>query len=87
VDDTRQAAARTLWHFTMSSDGFVAGPKHSMDWMAGSRSAVWAPWGGDGPNAGLVELSTLRVSRMWRWLRPRDTSGHDGPRDAEGEPP
>jgi predicted acyltransferase len=27
------------------------------------------------------------VSRMWRWLRPRYTSGHDGPRDEEGEPP
>lgn len=24
-----------LWHFTMSLDGFVAGPNHSMDWMAG----------------------------------------------------
>ena len=24
---------------------------------------------------------------MWSWLRPRDTSGHDGPRDEEGEPP
>lgn len=29
----------------------------------------------------------FRVSRMRRWLRPRDTSGHDGPRDEEGEPP
>ena len=34
-----------------------------------------------------LEPSTFRVSRMWRWLRPRDTSGHDGPRDEEGEPP
>lgn len=24
-----------LWHFTMSLDGFVAGPNHEMDWMAG----------------------------------------------------
>ncbi len=24
-----------LWHFTMSLDGFVAGPNHSMDWMTG----------------------------------------------------
>jgi len=23
------------WHFTMSLDGFVAGPEHSMDWMTG----------------------------------------------------
>ena len=24
-----------LWHFTMSLDGFVAGPRHAMDWMTG----------------------------------------------------
>jgi Glyoxalase/Bleomycin resistance protein/Dioxygenase superfamily len=24
---------------------------------------------------------------MWRWLRPGYTSGHDGRRDEEGEPP
>ena len=24
-----------LWHFTMSLDGFVAGPNHAMDWMTG----------------------------------------------------
>jgi dihydrofolate reductase len=35
-DTTRQTAAgKVLWHFTMSLDGFVAGPDHSMDWMAG----------------------------------------------------
>ena len=27
-----------LWHFTMSLDGFVAGPNHAMDWMAGTWS-------------------------------------------------
>ena len=27
------------------------------------------------------------MSRTWRWLRPRNTNGHDGPRDEEGEPP
>ncbi|MFE9690716.1 dihydrofolate reductase family protein [Micromonospora sp. NPDC005806] len=27
-----------LWHFTMSLDGFVAGPNHAMDWMAGVSS-------------------------------------------------
>lgn len=32
---TQTAAGKVLWHFTMSLDGFVAGPKHSMDWMAG----------------------------------------------------
>ena len=36
ADTARQAAAgKVLWHFTMSLDGFVAGPGHTMDWMAG----------------------------------------------------
>src|SRR4051794_5273522 len=26
---------KVLWHFTMSIDGFVAGPGHAMDWMTG----------------------------------------------------
>lgn len=30
------AAAKVLWHFSMSLDGFVAGPQHEMDWMVGS---------------------------------------------------
>lgn len=30
------AAGKVLWHFTMSLDGFVAGPSHSMDFMAGT---------------------------------------------------
>ena len=35
-DTERQSAAgKVLWHFTMSLDGFVAGPSHSMDWMTG----------------------------------------------------
>ncbi|WP_220040860.1 hypothetical protein [Streptomyces sp. NTH33] len=29
------AAGKVLWHFTMSLDGFVAGPRHAMDWMTG----------------------------------------------------
>ncbi|QVQ51440.1 dihydrofolate reductase family protein [Spiractinospora alimapuensis] len=35
--DTRrqEPAAKVLWHFTMSLDGFVAGPDHSMEWMTG----------------------------------------------------
>ncbi|HEX5859241.1 MAG TPA: dihydrofolate reductase family protein, partial [Microbacterium sp.] len=32
------AAGKVLWHFTMSLDGFVAGPNHSMDWMSGTTS-------------------------------------------------
>ena len=37
MDDTepQTAAAKVLWHFTMSLDGFVAGPGHAMDWMTG----------------------------------------------------
>ncbi|HEX6354020.1 dihydrofolate reductase family protein [Actinophytocola sp.] len=31
------AAGKVLWHFTMSLDGFVAGPNHSMDWMTGTN--------------------------------------------------
>ncbi|TDE35872.1 dihydrofolate reductase family protein [Actinomadura sp. 6K520] len=30
------AAGKVLLHFTMSLDGFVAGPDHEMDWMAGA---------------------------------------------------
>jgi dihydrofolate reductase len=29
------AGGKVLWHFTMSLDGFVAGPDHEMGWMAG----------------------------------------------------
>ncbi|OXM43250.1 dihydrofolate reductase family protein [Amycolatopsis alba] len=31
----RTADGKVLWHFTMSLDGFVAGPNHAMDWMTG----------------------------------------------------
>jgi hypothetical protein len=35
-DTARQTAdGKVLWHFTMSLDGFVAGPNHEMDWMTG----------------------------------------------------
>lgn len=33
--DRRTTAGKVLWHFTMSLDGFVAGPGHTMDWMTG----------------------------------------------------
>lgn len=29
------AAGKVLWHFTMSLDGFVAGPEHDMSWLDG----------------------------------------------------
>jgi len=34
VNDTepQTAGGKVLWHFTMSLDGFVAGPNHEMDW-------------------------------------------------------
>ena len=36
ADTKRQTAgSKVLWHFTMSLDGFVAGPNHAMDWMTG----------------------------------------------------
>ncbi|GAB3650609.1 dihydrofolate reductase family protein [Glycomyces tarimensis] len=33
--ERQTAAGKVLWHFTMSLDGFVAGPDHAMDWMTG----------------------------------------------------
>ncbi|WP_020673384.1 dihydrofolate reductase family protein [Amycolatopsis nigrescens] len=39
MSDTKPqtAAGKVLWHFTMSLDGFVAGPDHEMGWMAGTN--------------------------------------------------
>ncbi|GIE95371.1 dihydrofolate reductase family protein [Paractinoplanes rishiriensis] len=33
--EPQTAAGKVLWHFTMSLDGFVAGPAHDMSWMTG----------------------------------------------------
>jgi dihydrofolate reductase len=33
--EAQTAGGKVLWHFTMSLDGFVAGPNHSMDWLTG----------------------------------------------------
>ena len=33
--DRRTAGGKVTWGFAMSVDGFVAGPQHTMDWMAG----------------------------------------------------
>jgi dihydrofolate reductase len=33
--ERQTAAGKVLWHFTMSLDGFVAGPNHEVDWMTG----------------------------------------------------
>jgi dihydrofolate reductase len=37
IPDTepQTAAGKVLWHFSMTLDGFIAGPNHSMDWMTG----------------------------------------------------
>lgn len=39
MNDTepQTAQGKVLWHFTMSLDGFVAGPNHTMDWMTGTN--------------------------------------------------
>jgi len=34
--EPQEAAGKVLWHFTMSLDGFVAGPGHGMEWMVGT---------------------------------------------------
>jgi dihydrofolate reductase len=34
--EPQTAGGKVLWHFTMSLDGFVAGPNHEMDWMTGN---------------------------------------------------
>ncbi len=31
--EPQTAGGKVLWHFTMSLDGFVAGPDHDMEWM------------------------------------------------------
>jgi dihydrofolate reductase len=33
--EPQTAGGKVLWHFTMSLDGFVAGPNHAMEWMTG----------------------------------------------------
>jgi len=36
--DPQTAAGKVLWHFSMSLDGFVAGPGHAMGWMPEATS-------------------------------------------------
>jgi dihydrofolate reductase len=43
--EPQTASGKVLWHFTMSLDGFVAGPNHEMDWMMTGVS----------PQPGLIE--------------------------------
>ncbi len=44
--EPQTAGGKVLWHFTMSQDGFVAGPDYQMDWMTGVSSR---------PAPGLIE--------------------------------
>jgi dihydrofolate reductase len=41
MNDTtpQESRSKILMHFTMSLDGFVAGPNHAMDWMTGTPRA------------------------------------------------
>ncbi|ADD43006.1 dihydrofolate reductase family protein [Stackebrandtia nassauensis] len=40
IDTTPQTAdGKVLWHFSMSLDGFVAGPNHSMSWLSRTTSS------------------------------------------------
>lgn len=52
--------SKTTWHVTMSLDGFIAGPGHSMDWAFGH---------GDGPNsiADSVRTGTRAILAGRRW--------------------
>jgi dihydrofolate reductase len=33
--EPQTAAGKVLWHFTMTLDGFIAGPGHTFDWLTG----------------------------------------------------
>jgi dihydrofolate reductase len=56
MNDTepQTAEGKVLWHFTMSLDGFVAGPNHGMDWMTTGISA----------RPGLVEEYTVTTGAV-----------------------
>jgi dihydrofolate reductase len=42
MNDTepQTVGGKVLWHFTMSLDGFVAGPNHEIDWVTGATPGV-----------------------------------------------
>jgi hypothetical protein len=48
-----------LWHTTMSLDGFIAGPDHSMDWMSG---VSFAPGTVD---AAAASAGAILAGRRW----------------------
>ena len=41
--EPQTAGGKVLWHFTMSLDGFVAGPNHAMGWMDLLTEASFRP--------------------------------------------
>ncbi|GAB2806256.1 hypothetical protein GCM10027073_43710 [Streptomyces chlorus] len=65
--EPQTAGSKVLLHFTMSLDGFVAGPEHAMDWMTGISH-----------RSGLVEEYVETTGAV---LGGRD--GWDGSPDAE----
>ena len=84
--EPQTAGGKVLWHFTMSLDGFVAGPNHEMDWMTGDL-------GPSGPDRGVCpdhrcraggprRLGPLpgRQQRVRRRLGRTDLRAHPPPR-------
>jgi hypothetical protein len=37
--EPQTSSGKVFWHFTMSPDGFVAGPTREMDWITGTTSS------------------------------------------------
>lgn len=66
--EPQTAAGKVLWHVTMSLDGYIAGPGHSMDWMTGFEAG----------REGLMEEYTSTTGAI---LGGRD--GHDAFPDAD----
>jgi hypothetical protein len=67
-DTERQTAGgKVLWHFTMSLDGFVAGPNHEMDWMTGGLVP-------SGPGRGVCRDHRRRARGRNGWDHSPDAS-------------
>jgi dihydrofolate reductase len=66
---------KVLWHFTMSLDGFIAGPNHSMDWLSGLPS-----------RPGLVEELAATVGAILAGRRGYDAGAAVAPGNAASLP-
>src|SRR5438067_1097619 len=67
---------RVFWHVTMSLDGFVAGPRHEVDWM----SLSWLPARSGMPDLAqrvLDSLGAILGGRRW-YEAARDLDGVEG---------